>query len=210
MDYDYLFKILLIGDSGCGKSSILSRFCDDKFDYHFMSTIGVDFKIKNLTINDTNIKLQIWDTAGQERFRTITGSYYRSAIGIIIVFDLTDRKSFDNVKYWLQEVDKYAPLDVKKLLIGNKSDLIEERQITQDDITELLYKNRLSYIETSAKDNININNIFIELSNNILNDKLLNDKMESSLKIEHSGNCKCMKNNCNHKKDIKKVDNRCC
>lgn len=209
MDYDYLFKILLIGDSGCGKSSILSRFCDDKFDYHFMSTIGVDFKIKNLAINDINIKLQIWDTAGQERFRTITGSYYRSAIGVIIVFDLTDRKSFDNVKYWLQEVDKYAQSDVKKILIGNKSDLTEERQITQDDITELLYNNRLSYIETSAKDNININNIFTELSNNILNDKKIYDEIQQTLKIEHSGNCKCMKNKCKHNND-KKIDGKCC
>ncbi|WBY58514.1 ras-related protein Rab-1B [Plasmodium yoelii yoelii] len=106
--YDSLFKILLIGDSGVGKSCLLLRFADDTYTDSYISTIGVDFKIKTIEIDDKIIKLQIWDTAGQERFRTITSSYYRGAQGIIIVYDVTDRDSFNNVKNWIIEIEKYA------------------------------------------------------------------------------------------------------
>ena len=128
-EYDYLFKLLLIGDSGVGKSCLLLRFADDTYTESYISTIGVDFKIRTIELDGKTIKLQIWDTAGQERFRTITSSYYRGAHGIIVVFDVTDQESFNNVKQWLHEIDRYACANVKKLLVGNKCDLTTKKQV---------------------------------------------------------------------------------
>ncbi|XP_073950862.1 ras-related protein ORAB-1-like [Choristoneura fumiferana] len=126
-EYDYLFKLLLIGDSGVGKSCLLLRFADDTYTESYISTIGVDFKIRTVELDGKTIKLQIWDTAGQERFRTITSSYYRGAHGIIIVYDCTDQDSFSNVKQWLEEIDRYACDNVNKLLVGNKCDLTTKK-----------------------------------------------------------------------------------
>lgn len=119
-DYDYLFKILLIGNSGVGKSSLLLRFADDTFTDNFMPTIGVDFKIRTLEVDGRTIKLQIWDTAGQERFKTITSSYYKGAHGIIVVYDITDKESFKNIDTWMTEVEKHASDNVSRILVGNK------------------------------------------------------------------------------------------
>lgn len=129
-EYDYLFKFLLIGNSGVGKSCILMRYADNSFTENFFNTIGVDFKIRNVEHEGKIIKLQIWDTAGQERFRTITCSYYRGAHGIIIVYDVTDRESFESVKYWMEEIDRYANESVISLLVGNKTDREEDRVIS--------------------------------------------------------------------------------
>ena len=126
---DYLFKLLLIGDSGVGKSCLLLRFADDTYTESYISTIGVDFKIRTIELDGKTIKLQIWDTAGQERFRTITSSYYRGAHGIIVVYDVTDIESFNNVKQWLHEIDRYACDNVNKLLVGNKCDLTQKKAV---------------------------------------------------------------------------------
>lgn len=126
---DYLFKLLLIGDSGVGKSCLLLRFADDTYTESFISTIGVDFKIRTIDLEGKTVKLQIWDTAGQERFRTITSSYYRGAHGIIVVYDITDAESFANVRMWLKEVERYGSEGVSKLLVGNKSDLTSKRAV---------------------------------------------------------------------------------
>lgn len=120
--YDHIFKILLIGDAGVGKSSILLRFTDDSFEEHLASTIGVDFKVKTVTIGGSTVKLTIWDTAGQERFRTLTSSYYRGCHGVILTFDVNDRQTFTNLKQWLEEVDMYSTSQSSaKMLVGNES-----------------------------------------------------------------------------------------
>merc|ERR1711988_2090585 len=122
-EYDYLFKLLLIGDSGVGKSCLLLRFADDTYTETYISTIGVDFKIRTVEIDGKVIKLQIWDTAGQERFRTITSSYYRGAHGIIVVYDVTDGDTFRSVEQWLEEIERFAGPGVRKMIVGNKKDM---------------------------------------------------------------------------------------
>ncbi|KAK3510361.1 hypothetical protein QTP70_005658 [Hemibagrus guttatus] len=155
-EYDYLFKLLLIGDSGVGKSCLLLRFADDTYTESYISTIGVDFKIRTIELDGKTIKLQIWDTAGQERFRTITSSYYRGAHGIIVVYDVTDQESFNNVKQWLQEIDRYASENVNKLLVGNKCDLTTKKEFA-DSLG-------IPFLEASAKNATNVEQAFMTMA----------------------------------------------
>ncbi|OAY65136.1 GTP-binding protein YPTM2 [Ananas comosus] len=147
-EYDYLFKLLLIGDSGVGKSCLLLRFADDSYLESYISTIGVDFKIRTVEQDGKTIKLQIWDTAGQERFRTITSSYYRGAHGIIIVYDVTDQESFNNVKQWLNEIDRYASENVNKLLVGNKCDLTANKVVSYETAKAFADEIGIPFMET--------------------------------------------------------------
>lgn len=167
-EYDYLFKLLLIGDSGVGKSCILLRFSDDTYTESYISTIGVDFKIRTIEVDGKSVKLQIWDTAGQERFRTITSSYYRGAHGIIVVYDITDNASFVNVKQWLQEIDRYACECVNKLLIGNKCDLESKRAVSYETAKQFADSIGIPFIQTSAKNSVNIEGAFKQMAQNIL------------------------------------------
>ncbi|KAG8036556.1 hypothetical protein G9C98_003878 [Cotesia typhae] len=130
--YDYLFKLLLIGDSGVGKTCVLFRFSEDAFNTTFISTIGIDFKIRTIELDGKKIKLQIWDTAGQERFRTITTAYYRGAMGIMLVYDVTNEKSFENIKNWIRNIEENASADVEKMLLGNKCELTDRRQVSKE------------------------------------------------------------------------------
>jgi len=166
-DYDYLFKLLLIGDSGVGKSSLLLRFADDTYTESYISTIGVDFKIRTVDIEGKTVKLQIWDTAGQERFRTITSSYYRGAHGIIVVYDVTDDDSFNNVKQWLNEIDRYASENVNKLLVGNKSDLIQKKKVDFETATAFANEMSIPFLETSAKTATNVEQAFVTMAQEI-------------------------------------------
>eukprot|EP01103_Thecamoeba_quadrilineata_P007330 TRINITY_DN171_c0_g3_i1.p1 TRINITY_DN171_c0_g3~~TRINITY_DN171_c0_g3_i1.p1 ORF type:complete len:205 (-),score=20.71 TRINITY_DN171_c0_g3_i1:97-711(-) len=168
-EYDYLFKLLLIGDSGVGKSCLLLRFADDTYTESYISTIGVDFKIRTIELEGKTIKLQIWDTAGQERFRTITSSYYRGAHGIIVVYDVTDQVSFNNVKQWLQEIDRYATENVNKLLVGNKSDLVNKKVVDSNVAKEFADSKSIPFLETSAKNSTNVENAFLTMAREIKN-----------------------------------------
>ncbi|KAJ9190295.1 hypothetical protein P3X46_001514 [Hevea brasiliensis] len=166
-EYDYLFKLLLIGDSGVGKSCLLLRFADDSYIESYISTIGVDFKIRTVEQDGKTIKLQIWDTAGQERFRTITSSYYRGAHGIIIVFDVTDEESFKNVKAWLAEIDKFATDNVNKLLVGNKCDLTSKRVVSNETAKAFADEIGIPFLEASAKNATNVEDAFMTMSADI-------------------------------------------
>jgi len=168
-EYDYLFKLLLIGDSGVGKSCLLLRFADHTYTESYISTIGVDFKIRTIDLDGKTIKLQIWDTAGQERFRTITSSYYRGAHGIIVVYDVTDMESFNNVKQWLNEIDRYAVENVCKLLVGNKCDLVSKRQVDYDTAKDFADKLEIPFLETSAKAATNVEKAFLTMAAEIKN-----------------------------------------
>ncbi|KAI8332729.1 GTP-binding protein ypt1, partial [Choanephora cucurbitarum] len=172
---DYLFKLLLIGDSGVGKSCLLLRFADDTYTESYISTIGVDFKIRTIELEGKTVKLQIWDTAGQERFRTITSSYYRGAHGIIVVYDVTDGDSFNNVKQWLQEIDRYAAEGVNKLLVGNKSDLVDKKVVDTNQAKEFADSLKIPLLETSAKDSTNVEQAFLTMA------KQIKDRMGSTM-----------------------------
>jgi len=166
-DYDYLFRILLIGDSGVGKSCLLMRFADDTYSDNFVATIGVDFRIRTMFLDGKKAKAQIWDTAGQERFRTICASYYRGSHGIIVTFDLTDRESFHNVRHWLEEIEKYVQPGINRMLVGNKCDMASKRAVTYDEARELADELGLHYLETSAKHAHNVDEAFTQMAKEI-------------------------------------------
>lgn len=166
-DYDYLFKLLLIGNSAVGKSSLLLRFSDNIFNESFLPTIGVDFKIRTFDLNTKTVKLQIWDTAGQERFKTITSSYYKGAHGIILVYDITDRQSFKDIENWLAEVERHANENVVKLLVGNKCDLESARQVSTEEGKEFAESLGIKFLETSAKETTNVDKAFFTMANEI-------------------------------------------
>jgi Ras-related protein Rab-1A len=155
-----LLKIIIIGESGVGKSSLLSRYSDDTFSNDFLSTIGVDFKMKQLEYNNNSYKIQIWDTAGQERFRNITKSYYRSSNGVFVVFDVTDAQSFEKVEEWINEASKYCTENYSMVLVGTKADLENKRVVSKNEANELAQKYNISYVETSSKNNSNVENAF--------------------------------------------------
>lgn len=171
VDFDHLFKILVIGDSGVGKSSLISKLCNGKMQDSYVSTIGVDFNVKTMIVDGKIIKLQIWDTAGQERFKSVTTSYYRGAIGVLIVYDINDKRSFDNIKNWLREVNIHASENICKFVIGNKKDKIH-REIHISDAIDLAKDIGAKYYETSAKTGGNIEEIFRSVCGNIYVDRI--------------------------------------
>ncbi|XP_056134352.1 ras-related protein Rab-8B isoform X1 [Lampris incognitus] len=175
--YDYLFKLLLIGDSGVGKTCLLFRFSEDAFNTTFISTIGIDFKIRTIELDGKKIKLQIWDTAGQERFRTITTAYYRGAMGIMLVYDITNEKSFDNIKNWIRNIEEHASSDVEKMILGNKCDMNDKRQVSKERGEKLAIDYGIKFLETSAKSSINVEEAFFMLGRDIMT--RLNRKMVS-------------------------------
>merc|ERR1712166_598002 len=151
-NYDFLIKLLLIGDSGVGKSCCLLRFSEDSFTPSFITTIGIDFKIRTIELDGKRVKLQIWDTAGQERFRTITTAYYRGAMGILLVYDVTDEQSFQNIRSWMRNIEQHANTEVVKVLLGNKCDMKNKRAVKHEEGENLAKEYGIEFFETSAKD----------------------------------------------------------
>ena len=159
-EYDFIFKVLLLGNSDVGKNSLLLRYVDHIWSDTFVPTIGVDFKVKTSELENKKIKMQIWDTAGQERFRNVISSYFRGAHGILLIYDVTNRDSFKNLENWLIEIEKNASENVLKILIGNKNDLVDEKEIKTEEGEAFAKRNGMQFIETSAKMNTNVTEAF--------------------------------------------------
>jgi small GTP-binding protein len=164
VNFNYLFKYIIIGDSAVGKSNILLRYIHDKFNEEFQSTIGVEFGAKNLKIEDKIYRIQIWDTAGQETFRSITRAYYKNSVCACVVYDITNKNSFQNIKSWLEDCKKQSPKTVFLILIGNKVDLEDKRQVTYEEGSVFAEQNGMLFFETSAKTGKNIEELFIQSS----------------------------------------------
>ncbi|KAK0417436.1 hypothetical protein QR680_013008 [Steinernema hermaphroditum] len=176
-DYKYLFKVVLVGNAGVGKTCLVRKFTQGIFPPGQSATIGVDFMIKTLKVLDDKIKLQIWDTAGQERFRSITQSYYRSAHAIVLVFDVSCQPSFDSLPDWLSEIEQYANRRVLKILVGNKVDKDDEREIPERIGKSFADANGFEYfLETSALDATNVDTLFQEVATRLTNDMKLTDE----------------------------------
>jgi len=158
--YDYLFKIVLIGDSGVGKSNLLSRFTRSEFNLESKSTIGVEFATRSIQVDGKITKAQIWDTAGQERYRAITSAYYRGAVGALLVYDIAKHLTFENIERWLRELRDHADQNIVIMIVGNKSDLRHLRAVPTEEAKEFAEKHRLSFIETSALDSTNVETAF--------------------------------------------------
>ena len=201
-NYDFIFKVLLLGNSDVGKSSLLLRYVDSVWNDAFVPTIGVDFKVKTLTINEKKVKMQIWDTAGQERFRTVVSTYFRGAHGILLLYDVTNRDSFKNLESWLIEIEKNAKEKVLKILIGNKCDLGEDREITIEEGKAFALRNGMEFMETSAKMNTNVTEAFETLGklmiefNSKSNNLTQNRKDTKNLKAGSGKNLKTKKGCC--------------
>lgn len=159
-EYNYASKVLVIGDSGCGKSALIIRYCDNEYSESYFNTIGVDFKMKTKEINNIKIKINIWDTAGQEKFRSLVSSYYRNADIVILTFDLTNIISFRNIEYWYNEINFVNPENRFIYMVGTKCDNINNIIVNKDEIDAFCKKYDIKYYETSAKKNINISELF--------------------------------------------------
>ncbi|WKY06907.1 hypothetical protein Q1695_006803 [Nippostrongylus brasiliensis] len=166
-NYDYLFKVVLIGDSGVGKSNLLSRFARNSFNLESKSTIGVEFATRTVEIDGRLIKAQIWDTAGQERYRAITSAYYRGAVGALLVYDISKMQTLESCERWLQELRDFSNENVSVMLVGNKLDLRHFRAVPTDAALRFAEKHQIAFIETSALDSTNVNEAFTEILTHI-------------------------------------------
>ena len=166
--YDYLFRFIVIGDAAVGKSCLLLQYTDNTFRNLHTCTIGVEFGAKMITVNGKKVKIQIWDTAGQEQFQAITRSYYKGAVGALVVYDITRKDSFEHISNWLSEVKQYGNENVVILLIGNKCDLQDKRAVSYEEGEQLAKQNDLIFLETSAKENTNVSEAFLKGAEQIL------------------------------------------
>ena len=164
-------NILLVGDANVGKTSILLKYTENFFPNQYQATIGVEYKMKIIKLNNMNIKLQIWDTAGQERYKSIAKNFFHSANGVFFVFDITNEKSFENLNKWMEDVKENSPKDCKYIIVGNKSDLSDQRTISTFEIDNFVKEKKSSYFEVSAKNDEGLNDAFINLSKEIIKDK---------------------------------------
>lgn len=169
--HTYLYKIIVIGDSGVGKSNLVSRYTCNEFTLNSKSTLGVDFATKMISINSSNIKVQIWDTAGQERYRAVTSAYYRGSAGCVLVYDITNQKSYKNIEKWLFEIREHAPSNISIVLVGNKNDLSNDREILTSEAMKFAIRENLYFLETSALMATDTDTAFNTLINDIYEKK---------------------------------------
>ena len=167
-DYDIKLKIMVLGESMVGKTSLITRYTNDKFGGRYLCTVGIDFQKKKIEKNGKKVLLQIWDTAGQERFRNVTKNYFHSSQGFILAYDINNKESFDKVQFWIEEIKANAEEKIKCILIGTKCDL-DKREVSEEDGQTLGEKYGYKFLETSAKENININEAFETLVSEIMN-----------------------------------------
>ena len=167
VNFDYLLKYIIIGDAAVGKSNLLLRYCHGQFKPEYQLTIGVEFGAKNIQINNKVFRIQIWDTAGQENFRSITRAYYKNSVCALVVYDISSRDTFNNVSTWIEDCKNQSPKTIFMALVGNKCDLNDKRQVSIEEGRELAERNDMMFFETSAKDGINVEEIFINSANEI-------------------------------------------
>ncbi|KAI4356315.1 hypothetical protein L6164_000347 [Bauhinia variegata] len=187
MGEEYLFKIVLIGDSAVGKSNLLSRFARNEFDANTKATIGVEFQTQVVEIDGKEVKAQIWDTAGQERFRAVTSAYYRGAVGALVVYDISRRSTFESIKRWLEELSTSCDTAVARMLVGNKCDLENIREVSTEEGKSFAEEEGLFFMETSALDATNVQTAFEivirEIYNNISRKALNSDSYKAELSV---------------------------
>lgn len=167
-EFDVYVKILLLGDSGVGKTCLLKRYRDNNYKHNFISTVGIDYKVHYTNIDNKRVKCQIWDTAGQERFHVITRAYYKGSHGIVLVFDITEKSTFTNIEYWMKNISQHANTNVQIILVGNKSDLAKKRQVTVEEADAVAKRYNIQYFETSAKTGSNVDESFYNVSKLII------------------------------------------
>ena len=204
--YSYTIKYIIVGDSSVGKSNLLLRYSKNIFDPGHTATLGIEFANKKLVYNNINYLIQIWDTAGQENFRSVTRAYYKASACAMIVYDISNRKSFQNIENWIKDCVNLAPKTVLLVLIGNKTDLEEKREVSYEEGEKFAEENNLLFFETSAKDGNNIQEIFLESTTTLV------DKIENGeIKLELNGNGIKI-NNSYEDEDLIKLDNKkkCC
>tara|TARA_B110000037_G_scaffold168734_1_gene191126 strand:+ start:467 stop:1084 length:618 start_codon:yes stop_codon:yes gene_type:complete len=190
MNCKYVFKIIIVGNNTVGKSSLLNKFIDNNFNDTYSTTIGVEFGVKYVTLNDSNnIKLQIWDTAGQESFRSITRSFYRASAGVILMYSIDNKNSFDNIKSWLNDINNELNRNIPIILVGNKKDLNHRREITTEEGLNFAKENNLLFKEISVKYELDSTSVFNILSENIyqkIQNKELKIISSNGIKLEHN------------------------
>ena len=211
---NYNFKLILIGDIAVGKTSILNRFVENDFKSAYHCTLGVEYKVKSLRINQNTVaNLKIWDTCGEEKYRTITRQYYRDTNGVILVFDLTNKDSFDKLGGWLKDINENGPEDVSVILVGNKSDLKEKKLFLSEEAKRFALQNQMPYVEVSAKLGANISTLFDTITKKIINTEELkfkdDEKDEENNSIVLRQNSRIIKEN-KKRLDEKTVRGGCC
>ena len=169
--FDVKYKIMVLGESKVGKTSLIKRFTKDQFGGVYLTTVGMDFQDKIIELEDKKIRMQVWDTAGQERFRNVTKSYFQSSHGLLVVYDITDKESFEKINFWMKNIKENAPENAKLILVGNKCDLANERQVSYEEGEKKASNYNIKFFESSAKDGTNVKEFFFYLANEIYQDE---------------------------------------
>lgn len=208
--YDYLFKFIIIGDAGAGKSCLLHQFIEGKFKKSSSHTIGVEFGSKIIQVANRTIKLQIWDTAGQERYRSVTRSYYRGAAGALIVYDITNRETYQHLMNWLADARTLARADISIIAVGNKCDMRDRRNVTYLEASRCAQENDILFLETSALTGEGVEDVFIKVAKQILN-KIEDGLIDPNTMVSgiHAGNIKTIASTNNANTSQGAVDNKC-